>query len=177
MIIDIKDIRHEIGASLEFEGKLEYEGLSFQHEELLFPEPLTIRGSIVNAAEVLVLNASVQGFVSLECGLCTERYPHYLNFSFEARLNRTAEPDDPDMFVYQGDTVDLKDIVLEYLLLDLPIRRKCKEDCKGLCPVCGMNLNAGKCKCSYNGEGDPDQGIDERLKALKDYFSTQGKEV
>lgn len=177
MIININDIRHEVGASLEFEGQLKPEGVDFSGEVLFFPEPLTIQGTMSNVGEVLVLNATVQGFVCLECGLCTERYLYPQGFPFEARLSRTADPDDPDTFVYQGDTVELEDIVLEYLLLNLPIQRKCKEDCRGLCPDCGVNLNADKCTCSDNGERDLDEGIDERLKVLKDYFSTQGKEV
>lgn len=62
---------------------------------------------------------------------------------------------------YTGDGVQLEDILREQLLLDVPIKTVCREDCKGLCPHCGQNLNQGSCKCVAE-QSDP------RWDALRD---------
>jgi len=49
---------------------------------------------------------------------------------------------------YKGSEIDLKDIIEEMIVLEIPIRYLCKEDCKGLCPKCGKNLNQKSCACS-----------------------------
>ena len=72
-----------------------------------------------------------------------------------------AELGDDDMgIVYlEGDEIDLDEIVRQEVIYVLPVRMVCGEDCKGLCPECGANLNSGKCKC----EGP----IDPRWTGLK----------
>ncbi|MBM3211747.1 DUF177 domain-containing protein, partial [Candidatus Poribacteria bacterium] len=55
--------------------------------------------------------------------------------------------DDIGIGYYTGDCIELSDDFRESLLLELPIRILCSENCKGLCPKCGQNLNDGKCDC------------------------------
>lgn len=70
-------------------------------------------------------------------------------------------PDEEDPFyISETHLVDLGEVIREYALLELPMRPLCKEDCKGLCPTCGADLNVGPCGCR-NDE------IDERFAALK----------
>ncbi len=67
---------------------------------------------------------------------------------------------DADEETFDGQTIDLDPIVREQVLLALPMRVICREDCKGLCPSCGQDLNVEKCAC------EP-RGIDPRLAVLK----------
>jgi uncharacterized protein len=48
---------------------------------------------------------------------------------------------------YEGDGVHLNDILREHILLSLPMQRICKDDCQGICPICGLNRNTGACNC------------------------------
>ena len=48
---------------------------------------------------------------------------------------------------YEGDGIELKDVLREYVLLALPMQRVCREDCQGICPVCGQNRNLVECGC------------------------------
>ena len=57
-------------------------------------------------------------------------------------------------------TVELDEVVITDILLNLPQKNLCKEDCKGLCPTCGVNLNTGSCACSG-------KTVDPRLEILK----------
>ncbi len=61
---------------------------------------------------------------------------------------------------YSGDGLELKDILREQVLLALPMQRVCREDCKGICPVCGQDRNSGDCGCQV-------KPLDDRWAALK----------
>ena len=65
---------------------------------------------------------------------------------------------------YQGEGILLEDVLREQLLLALPLKVTCREDCNGLCPQCGKNLNQEQCSCSIEVE-------DPRWAALKDVRS------
>lgn len=65
-----------------------------------------------------------------------------------------------DIGYYQGEGVLLEDVLREQILLAVPMRTVCREECKGLCPQCGKNLNQGPCQC-------PAPSGDSRWAALK----------
>jgi uncharacterized protein len=68
--------------------------------------------------------------------------------------NVELQAEDLILSAYEGDAVDLDEVVREQLLLALPSRHLCREDCQGLCQKCGANLNDGHCSCEQ-GEVDP----------------------
>ncbi len=68
-----------------------------------------------------------------------------------------------DAVVMENEAIDLFSVAEEAVLLELPLRLLCREDCKGLCPKCGKDLNAGECACEK-------KEIDPRLAKLADYF-------
>lgn len=72
----------------------------------------------------------------------------------------TFSLDDADRDTFDGKHIDLDPIVREQVLLAVPMNAVCREDCKGLCPSCGQNLNEGKCGCDT-------RQVDPRLAALK----------
>ena len=61
---------------------------------------------------------------------------------------------------YEGETVDCDPLIYEQIVLQIPMKALCREDCRGLCPRCGANLNLSSCSC-------PDRDVDERLAVLK----------
>ena len=65
------------------------------------------------------------------------------------------------MGFYEGDGLELNDVLREFVLLALPMQRLCKEDCVGICPVCGQNRNKQACQCQT-------AATDDRWSALKE---------
>jgi len=63
--------------------------------------------------------------------------------------------------VFDGEAIDVDEIVKEQIVLAVPTRMLCREDCKGICPECGADRNKGDCNCATN-------DIDPRWAALKD---------
>jgi uncharacterized protein len=80
--------------------------------------------------------------------------------------DKEVELQDKDAAIsyYEDGGVELTDLLREQVLLEVPLKTVCKEECKGLCPQCGLNLNTGKCEC----EQPPADPRWEALKGLKD---------
>ncbi len=72
------------------------------------------------------------------------------------------EPLDPDAYLIEDGQLDLAPLVRETALLELDLERQCRDDCAGLCPVCGIDRNAGSCDCDTT-------VVDDRWAALEDF--------
>lgn len=120
----------------------------------------------------------LQARLGLHCGRCLEPFVKELDedldlffMPHEAEADadeeeQEVELSDRDMVVayYEDDRIDLGEMVREQMLLALPLRRLCREDCRGLCPSCGTNRNTGTCQCQ------PAETVDERLAPLRKIF-------
>jgi len=175
--INLTEILLETGSSLEFNKDLYLKDFVWQNENVSFKGPLAISGSIQNLGHVLSLKGSVRSTLILTCRLCLEDYEYELKLDFEARLKKDSNQDDPDYFTYTGYEIDLTDIIMEYIILELPSTRQCSDKCRGLCSSCGINKNIHTCDCINHIGEDTEPELDERFKALKDYLSAQNKEV
>lgn len=173
MIIDISDILYETGSSKAYEGKVVMEGIEYQGENIRFDKPFDVKGNIINGGEMIVLNAHLKGKAILQCGSCMESYSYLVDHKIDVNLKATLDEDDPDFYVYSNDRIDLSDIMLREFLLRIPIRRRCSQECQGLCPHCGVNLNKEECQC----ENGDQQHIDSRFTVLKDLFPNRNGEV
>lgn len=84
-----------------------------------------------------------------------------LSYTFAHDLVLSLENEDDDSYIQiENYKLDLDELMRADILLELPTKFLCKEDCKGLCPVCGKNLNEGSCDCNLH-------QIDPRLEVLK----------
>jgi len=115
----------------------------------------------------------VKGHLSVpmeaDCDRCLENAPFPIDSDFELYYRPVAEgygeevavdPSELEMGFYEGDGIELEDVLREYVLLALPMQRVCNESCKGICPVCGQNRNQKECACHAD-------AADDRWAALK----------
>lgn len=115
------------------------------------------------------IRGRLQGTASMACSRClaeiTEDVSH--DFFYDCLPVEAMEEeeelstDSADIHYYTGGEIDITALVQEQLALALPMKALCREDCKGLCPRCGANLNLGDCGCQKG-------PVDLRLAALKD---------
>jgi uncharacterized protein len=108
--------------------------------------------------------------LQLQCGRCLESYTLAVSESFDLMYlprNENAgegeieiEEEDLETAFYEGDEIDLGQLMREQFYLALPMKPLCSEQCRGLCPVCGANLNQSSCNCET-------RWVDPRLEALK----------
>jgi uncharacterized protein len=109
--------------------------------------------------------------LELQCARCLEPVKQDVVREFEllyrplgadaGRDELSVTAAEAEIGYYQGDGILLEDVLREQVLLALPLKVTCREDCKGLCPHCGKNLNEEQCSCSVPME-------DPRWAALKE---------
>jgi uncharacterized protein len=114
------------------------------------------RGHHEHVADIR-LRAAFKGNFEMLCARCVEPVPMPLSGSFDLIFRpqaadaepgeRSITPDETEIGYYEESGLSLEDVVREQVLLSLPARTLCKEDCKGLCPRCGQNLNLATCNC------------------------------
>ena len=115
-------------------------------------EAVKLEGTVLGAGESVNVLAKVSATVVTRCSNCLEEMELPVETEMDVRFSRTPDPEDPDLYVFDASTIDLMDAARDALLLELPMRFLCSEDCKGLCPQCGVNLNTGSCTCQEGGE-------------------------
>ena len=125
-------------------------------------EPVLARGTVRNTAGVLMMEGNVSTTIHGICDRCASPFDREVTFPIEVVLvTELANEENEDEWVFplEGDSADLDDIVRTVFVLNLDSKLLCKEDCKGLCPKCGKNLNEGPCNCQKE--------LDPRFAALK----------
>ena len=141
------------------------EKLDFSNEEFggqtPFKTPVSVKGTVTASADVVLLNAEISFMYHGVCDRCLNTYQKEYRITVEHILVDNLSNDENDDFILlQQYQLPLDDLVLTDVLLELPYKSLCKEDCKGLCSSCGKNLNAGPCDCK------PDT-VDPRLEVLR----------
>lgn len=107
----------------------------------------------------LILSVKTKFNVKYQCDRCGADFDSMLNSEYQMVYLQNEKPADTesDNITYlsrTADKIDLKDDVREFALLSIPMKKLCKEDCKGLCYKCGADLNKEQCKCNKD-EIDP----------------------
>ena len=95
----------------------------------------------------ILIQGDFQAEVLADCVRCLEEFLQPLRAEFdELYAFKEEDADESGQVLPETAFIDLEPVVCEYLMLEMPISPQCKPDCQGLCEVCGVNLNYGKCK-------------------------------
>ena len=137
---------------LEDEGSRLVAPAEVSGEASLKGEEVRVRGEIKTEVELLCDRCAAPERAPLAVEFDTSFIPQEVEAVKAENVELAAE--DLLLSSYEGDAVDLDELVREQILLALPSRPLCREDCKGLCMKCGANLNTGTCSC-VQGEVDP----------------------
>ena len=140
-------------------------------DELVKVERIKLTGEVHEEGDSFAFAGEIETVATLGCCRCLEPYALPLHLRFD--LLYTARPEeastgesrvDEEEFTavhFDGGRIDLDALLAEQIYLGLPLKPLCREDCAGLCPRCGTNLNQGSCGCPTQPEPDP------RLSPLK----------
>ena len=153
-----------MAVALNVSQALKTPGQQFPFEAGVTLEPMEIFSDTVSLEDVRAEGsflATDDGRISVKarataqahahCSRCLEEVVAPVEAEVDALYSRTPDPEDPDLYGFEGYSLDLTDAVRDALVLELPMRFICKPDCKGLCPNCGVNLNRVACTCQEGG--------------------------
>jgi len=156
--------------SLDYEFSLTESDAPFdtQIDGVVFTKPAHVVGEIVNKGGYISLIATVSAEYDAECARCLK--PLKRSFSVdlvrtvvdEGELVNTTEDDGEDYIELTDGKLELEEAAIEQLMMEFPTKELCSEDCKGLCPKCGHDLNEGECGCVKK-EIDPRLAILQKL--------------
>ena len=165
MILDMLPILSGALQQIDFEFSFrpsEDSLLATVYSDVDFAEPIIVTGYVKNMAGYMMLSADVQVSDSTVCARCVEPVSNVLEISFEKDIASSGDvsEDNDDYIIIEDKKFDMLPVVEEEIMLEMPSRTLCKEDCRGLCQKCGKNLNEGDCDCDK-------KEVDPRLAILK----------
>jgi uncharacterized protein len=158
MIIDLRTVPREGARAFQFSLDKDCWRPKGVNEWILdLHTPFMINVKILRTGDKYVLDGDLEGSVRIMCDRCLEYYQQDVKTDF--RLFLVQSPDtgkaeielleeDMEVDFIRGEEIDLDEIIQEQLYLSIPIKSLCMEECLGLCPMCGHNLNNGDCQCN-----------------------------
>ena len=161
MRLDLRPILRTPGASLPFQFELDLSGLDFSGEKP-FAHPVRVGGTVRNMAGALSLEGTAETTLELVCDRCLKPFARELALPVSTLLAEELEDEENDEIVLLEDgEVDAGDLARTAFILGMDTKTLCSEDCKGLCPRCGADLNLGPCGCGR--EADPRLAVPAKL--------------
>lgn len=149
MILQLREIFQIEGMHFPVSYEITPEELS-EVRGYTFAAPVAVSGEFYNRAGIVTLKYTVSCTLDVVCDRClTELKRDYsYDFSHTVVPSLQSEGDIYDTYlVAQHDSIDMNETAISDLLLMLPTKMLCREDCKGLCDICGCNLNERTCNC------------------------------
>ena len=139
--------------------------LDFQEVEFRQVAPLVVNAEAELAGKEIRIHGHISGTLEAACDRCLEQAELPVNLDFDLPYRPMEEiaheeevevgEDELKIGFFSGDGVNLSDVVREQVLLAVPMKVVCRPDCRGLCPVCGVNRNVKQCGCSLQHEDSP----------------------
>lgn len=158
MKIDVRPILHTPGQRLSFQFELDLSGLDFDGRHPI-SRPVAVEGEVRNTADLVTLALTARTTLDEVCDRCGKEFLQDKEVEYRCMLAEELQNEESDEIVLLEDgNVDAGGLARTALILGMDSKHLCSEDCKGLCPRCGADLNLGPCSCGK--EPDP------RLAAL-----------
>ena len=151
MLMDISLALKNPGQSYPFEVTAEGEPMIVLVDPVRF-DSVCLKGTYTGAGESVRIQGTINADVESRCALCLEPVKTHVEAVVDVSFYKTPDPDDADAYPLDGYRIDIQPMVEEALVLELPMRFMCSEDCKGICHICGANRNIAPCTCQEGGE-------------------------
>lgn len=163
MRVNILDIVKTHGASLDVRFNEVMPELNSLAEEYIFEGPVHFEGRLENFSGRLKLEGRLQAHYTAKCFRCLTAVECGMDIEIKDDFVEAGEDHDSEAYTYEGNFVELDKVFKDNIILNLPARHLCTEDCKGLCPQCGCDLNEKGCECEK-------ENINPQLEVLKNFF-------
>ena len=165
MKIDISHISKVNGASLDVSVNETLAELEKTVDGFVFTNPVNFEGKLVNAGDVLNLSGRVSVNFASKCHRCLKDLENRMTIPVKENFISSEKATDEESYTYEGNYLTIDKALKDNIILNLPIRQLCNDECKGLCKSCGCDLNVSGCECM-------EDTINPQMEALKNFFKT-----
>ena len=147
--IDVTAALHNPGKTVGFDLSGELDKTEIGGNEIEFITPLNVKGSLMFTGEDFVAKGEITVSYATACDRCTKELENTLKFDFSEEFSKAEDEDEdhPDRYLFSQNEIDLMPMAMDNIMLMMPMKHLCDAACKGLCPVCGGNLNEKDCGC------------------------------
>lgn len=149
-LVDVSSL-NEVGATLRLEKEKEFSPIEFGEEEIEFSRPLRFNLDLNNEGLGVLAKGTVEGNLILECHRCLDKFVYPFKVEIEELFYRDRSCSEDESLEEETrvikDKIDLAKTAEAEIILGLPTKILCREDCRGLCPLCQANLNKQECNC------------------------------
>lgn len=152
-----------------FEGKIEDEDLNNLTEEFSIVEPIHYKGEIYRVQREYLVNADIKYTYTTRCDRCLKTIEKDAKTTLSGKLTHDdldEFEEDENLLHYKNNKLDIEKYILMEVVSSLPMKSLCDEECKGICSICGKDLNDGECDCEK-------EDIDPRFEKLKNFFEEE----
>ena len=168
MRINLRKAKEENDQYLDIDLRIDLESIEgFQNVKV--KKPVHGKGRIYFTSDGMFLNLTVEALIETSCSRCLKDFEETLQMKLNYEIVSPKEAEEMDLeediIVVDQDVMDLEKVIIEELIMKVPMKPLCKEDCKGICNSCGQNLEEGSCNCAPHEEVQ--ETIDPRLAKLK----------
>ncbi len=163
MKISLKEIIEGQKTLLDLDVDIRLDDEAYLGDEISIVSPINFLGKIISQSEKIFIVGKYSCDIEFICHRCVKHFTKKIegNIEEELVLNDSEESKTEDFYSINNYMIDLGEIVRSELTLSLPIKVICDDKCRGLCPVCGVDLNTEECTCEQD-------KIDPRLAKLKE---------
>lgn len=155
MVVDLKPIKETIGARIPIAYSVDLSDVV-----PAAVSPVEVSGAVVNRAGIMLLHLEMDTMLHLACDRCLDEFDRAQHVEYDVCVADHSEEDCDEIIVCENDQLELDELVMTAFVLAQESKHLCKEDCKGLCPTCGVNKNASTCSCGQD-------EVDPRLEILR----------
>ena len=166
MKVQISDIVSGKDRNKKIEYKFDMPQFEFEGDIIKPVSSCSVVGRISADGDILILTAEVKVDLEMICSRCLDTFIYPIDIDIEERFTTNGKSEDEEAVVVLDDVLDITEVVETSIISTLPIKRVCKDDCKGLCQECGCNLNFNTCSCNK-------EDVDIRFEALRGFFDNK----
>lgn len=166
MLIDISELLSVDGKDIEVSAYIEMQRFISRicDYEIIRKEPLLIRLHSTGRRR-FSLETQVDITLLMQCGRCLDNVENNLCFNVEKEIDMNESDEEKDkLFYISDDKLDVEKLIYNEILVNLPMKVLCSENCKGICNRCGANLNSQTCNCDTT-------ELDPRMSKIRDIFN------
>ena len=161
MLLDISDVLKKPDSQIDVNCDVCVDDKEFENALITFDKPLKVCGKVRNFGGVVMLDAKVSGEYNAVCDRCGGNSVFEIEFDFSEGFSKTPDEDE-EIMLLADENINISEAVLRNVFMNLPMKHICSQDCKGICPKCGTNLNEAQCDCeddSWNPQFDILKGL------------------
>lgn len=159
MTINISAVSGRREARLSFSFNESIDSSVACTDEAVFTTPVSLEGEVIKEEDIYYVEGQGSVGIRMFCSRCLEPVELSVDFKLNEKFGNNASEDE-EIETFSGDSIDLTSAVFKNILAVLPMKVVCSNDCKGLCPVCGQNLNVKDCGCDAT-------YVDPRFESLR----------